>query len=202
MAATEETMLDPVTEARRKLLNRLRRLEGQVRGIQSMIASEKACEDVLTQITAAKSALNQVGLHSVSYAMRTCAAPAPDASSQEVIDATLRLFLEYARPSVDELPDDPTLAPAGEAAERAALLALLGSLESRVRLLQDLVADEAGCGPIFLELGRAKAELNRAGMQVIAHAMHTCLAPAEDADRDAVVDEALEVFIRYIGCVR
>ena len=53
-------------------LNRLRRLEGQIRGLQSMIESGKDCESVLTQIMAAKSALNQVGLHIIGHSMKTC----------------------------------------------------------------------------------------------------------------------------------
>ncbi|EKU45082.1 metal-sensing transcriptional repressor [Staphylococcus arlettae] len=43
------------------LLNRLKRLEGQIRGLQSMIAENRYCIDVLIQITAIQSALKQVG---------------------------------------------------------------------------------------------------------------------------------------------
>lgn len=43
------------------LLNRLKRLEGQMRGLQSMIAEDRYCIDVLVQITAIQSALKQVG---------------------------------------------------------------------------------------------------------------------------------------------
>jgi DNA-binding FrmR family transcriptional regulator len=42
------------------LLNRLKRLEGQMRGLQSMIAEDRYCIDVLVQITAIQSALKQV----------------------------------------------------------------------------------------------------------------------------------------------
>jgi DNA-binding FrmR family transcriptional regulator len=44
------------------LLTRLRRIEGQIRGIQRMLEEGRDCEDVLTQLTAARSALEQVGL--------------------------------------------------------------------------------------------------------------------------------------------
>lgn len=43
------------------LLVRLRRIEGQVRGLQKMIAEDRDCEDILTQIIAVRSALDQVG---------------------------------------------------------------------------------------------------------------------------------------------
>lgn len=47
---------------RQSIILRLRRIEGQVRGVQRMIEEESACGDVLTQIAAIKSAINQVGL--------------------------------------------------------------------------------------------------------------------------------------------
>ena len=43
-----------------KILSRLKRVEGQIRGIQGMIIEERPCSDIMVQMTAAKSALNQV----------------------------------------------------------------------------------------------------------------------------------------------
>jgi DNA-binding FrmR family transcriptional regulator len=48
------------------LLNRLKRLEGQMRGLQSMIAEDRYCIDVLVQITAIQSALKQIGFYIVT----------------------------------------------------------------------------------------------------------------------------------------
>ena len=44
------------------LLLRLRRIEGQVRGVEGMVADERPCADVLQQIAAIEAALRQVGL--------------------------------------------------------------------------------------------------------------------------------------------
>lgn len=49
-------------ESKQAIVRRLRRIEGQVRGIQRMIENEEDCQDILTQIAAVKSAVNQVGL--------------------------------------------------------------------------------------------------------------------------------------------
>lgn len=43
------------------LLNRLKRIEGQIKGIQKMIQDDKYCVDVLTQVAAARAAINKVG---------------------------------------------------------------------------------------------------------------------------------------------
>lgn len=81
---------------RTRILNRLRRLEGQIRGLQSMIESGKDCEDVLTQIMAAKSALNQVGLHIVGHSMKRCLIDDEEKSRDELIDEAIAVFLKYS----------------------------------------------------------------------------------------------------------
>lgn len=89
---------DPLgtAEERRKIINRLKRLEGQIRGLQTMIDSGKDCEAVLTQIMAAKSALNQVGLHIIGYSMKTCLVDDTERSRDELIDEAIGVFLKYS----------------------------------------------------------------------------------------------------------
>ncbi len=47
---------------KKDLCIRLRRIEGQVKGIERMIESGDSCKDILTQISAARAALNKVGI--------------------------------------------------------------------------------------------------------------------------------------------
>ncbi|GAB4275471.1 MAG: copper-sensing transcriptional repressor CsoR [Coriobacteriia bacterium] len=92
---------EPVTnptalaEERKRIINRLKRLEGQIRGLQSMIESEKDCEDILTQVMAAKSALDQVGLHIIRHAMHECLLDEANKSTDELVDEALDVFLKY-----------------------------------------------------------------------------------------------------------
>lgn len=81
---------------RKAILNRLKRLEGQIRGLQQMVESGKECDAVLTQVMAAKSALNQVGLHIVGHAMKNCLIDDDTASRDEVIDEAIKVFLKYS----------------------------------------------------------------------------------------------------------
>ena len=81
---------------RKRILNRLRRLEGQIRGLQTMIESDKNCDAVLTQILAAKSALNQVGLHIIGHSMKTCLVSETATTREEVIDEAIQVFLKYS----------------------------------------------------------------------------------------------------------
>ena len=83
-------------DERKRILNRLKRLEGQVRGLQTMIESGKDCDAILTQVMAAKSALEQVGLHVVGYTMKNCLIDDSAQSRDEVVDEAIKVFLKYS----------------------------------------------------------------------------------------------------------
>jgi DNA-binding FrmR family transcriptional regulator len=59
------------------VLDRLRRIEGQVRGIQRMIERGEECEAILTQVLAARSALDRVAAQVVSASLEECLATRP-----------------------------------------------------------------------------------------------------------------------------
>ncbi len=96
MDDTSVTPLTTTEEERRRIINRLRRLEGQIRGLQTMVESGKDCEAVLTQIMAAKSALNQVGLHIIGHSMKTCLVDDSIKDRDELIDEAIKVFLKYS----------------------------------------------------------------------------------------------------------
>ena len=98
MADTRRSISLITDEAeRKKIINRLRRLEGQIRGLQTMIDTDQDCNAVLTQVMAAKSALNQVGLHVVGHAMKHCMiSDDPPITRDEVIDEAIQVFLKYS----------------------------------------------------------------------------------------------------------
>ena len=61
---------------RKKILNRLRRIEGQVRGIERMVEDDRYCIDILTQVGATITALESVGLKVLEDHTRHCVAEA------------------------------------------------------------------------------------------------------------------------------
>ena len=78
-----------------KVLARLRRVEGQVRGIQRMVEDERYCVDVLAQISACTSALEKVGLMLLNDHIRHCvrgslADGSGDERIQELVEAVDR----------------------------------------------------------------------------------------------------------------
>jgi len=57
---------------KKKLSNRLKRIEGQVRGIQKMLAEDVYCDDIITQIAATRSALASVSKELFEAHLNTC----------------------------------------------------------------------------------------------------------------------------------
>ena len=86
------------TQDKQDYLKRLRRIEGQVRGLQKMVEDDKYCIDILTQVSAVTSALQSVALglledhlgHCVTQAVAE-GGDAADAKVREAADAIARL---------------------------------------------------------------------------------------------------------------
>ena len=72
MECCSEKMKIRSEEEKRALINRLSRIEGQVRGIKQMIAEDKYCIDVLTQTSATASAINSFAKEVLESHIRSC----------------------------------------------------------------------------------------------------------------------------------
>jgi CsoR family transcriptional regulator, copper-sensing transcriptional repressor len=86
------------TADKEKYLNRLRRIEGQIRGLEKMVEDDKYCIDILTQVSAATSALQSVALGLLEDHLGHCVAQATAeggdvaaAKVKEASDAIARL---------------------------------------------------------------------------------------------------------------
>jgi DNA-binding FrmR family transcriptional regulator len=77
------TPLRGYTATKDQLLARLRRIEGQIRGIEGMVAEDRYCIDILTQISAAQAALNKVALGLLDGHAHTCVVGADPAQQDE-----------------------------------------------------------------------------------------------------------------------
>lgn len=72
------------------LVNRLSRIEGQVRGIKNMVESEAYCVDILTQVSAIQSALNSFNKVLLSNHIKSCVVEDIRAGNDEVVDELLK----------------------------------------------------------------------------------------------------------------
>jgi DNA-binding FrmR family transcriptional regulator len=71
-----------------RVLARLRRIEGQIRGLQRMVENDDYCIDILTQITAASNALKKVAVGLLEDHIRHCVAEGSEDDRDMVTEAT------------------------------------------------------------------------------------------------------------------
>jgi DNA-binding FrmR family transcriptional regulator len=91
--------VDPAIKTRN--VTRLRRIEGQVRGLQKMVEEERYCADVLTQISSVHEALRAVARELMRNHLKHCAAAAirsgSSANADAMYDELVNLFHTHSR---------------------------------------------------------------------------------------------------------
>jgi DNA-binding FrmR family transcriptional regulator len=90
--------VDP--DLKERNLKRLRRIEGQVRGIARMVEEERYCADIMTQVSSVQEALRSVGRELMRNHLRHCAAAAikaGDARAEAMYDELLDLIYTHSR---------------------------------------------------------------------------------------------------------
>ena len=90
--------VDP--EAKTRNLHRLRRIEGQVRGLQKMIEEDRYCADILTQISSVHEALRGVGRELMRNHLKYCATGAIEsgpAEAEKMYDELVELMYRHSR---------------------------------------------------------------------------------------------------------
>jgi CsoR family transcriptional regulator, copper-sensing transcriptional repressor len=83
MPATETREVRGYTADKEAVLKRLRRIEGQVRGVQAMVEEDRYCIDVVTQVTAIESALDKVALELLEDHANHCVIGGEPAKQEE-----------------------------------------------------------------------------------------------------------------------
>jgi len=98
-AGRHAVAVDP--EIKSAVLNRLRRIEGQVRGLQKMVEEERYCADVLTQVSSTQEALRGVGRAMLRNHLKHCASTAirsdDPAVAEAMYDELVELMFRSAR---------------------------------------------------------------------------------------------------------
>lgn len=88
----EQKQLSPIDdELQAQIVSRLKRIEGQARGIQKMIEEKRKCEDIVIQLAAMKAAIVQVGMMILGTHMMECFGV--DNVASEENDASLQKFM-------------------------------------------------------------------------------------------------------------
>ncbi|AIK37358.1 transcriptional regulator [Bacillus pseudomycoides] len=81
-----------------QIMNRLKRIEGQVRGIQNMIENDRYCVDILVQISAINAAMKKVGMGILKNHTNHCVSNAiKDGNGDEAIEELMKVFERFSK---------------------------------------------------------------------------------------------------------
>ena len=92
---------DKIEVSREAIVKRLRRIEGQIRGLQKMVADERECESIVTQLAAVRSAIDSVGALVLNNYIKICA-PMGSKTDPEVYEAMVRVVGVWGRVRLGE----------------------------------------------------------------------------------------------------
>lgn len=85
-------------DEKQKVINRLKRIEGQVRGIQKMVEEDRYCVDILVQISAIQSALKQVGFAVTERHINHCVSDAiRQGEGEETIEELMSVLKQFSK---------------------------------------------------------------------------------------------------------
>lgn len=87
----------PYASDREEILSRLRKIEGQIRGIQKMVSDDATCVDVLTQVSAVVSGMEKVGLRLLRDHMKGAVTEAMGnkSSSEEKVEEVVKVVERF-----------------------------------------------------------------------------------------------------------
>jgi len=83
------------------LIARLKRIEGQIRGIQRMLEEDRVCEDIVTQVMAARTALDQVSIHILDQHVQRCMCGDEPGEAMRSMQNALKMWMKLGAPQAE-----------------------------------------------------------------------------------------------------
>ena len=84
-------------ESKKKMINRLSRIEGQIKGMKAMLEDDRHCGDVLVQMAAAEKGLRAFGIELAKSHFHSCVLPDIQEGGEELAEEFLLLFEQMAK---------------------------------------------------------------------------------------------------------
>lgn len=82
---------------KQSLINRLKRIEGQIRGLEKMVENDAYCPDILIQVSAANSALNSFNKELLKKHIKSCVVNDVKNGNEEIIDELVNVIQKLMR---------------------------------------------------------------------------------------------------------
>lgn len=94
----DEPVVPRTNEEKQAVINRLKRIEGQVRGVQKMVEEDRYCVDILVQISAINAAMKKVGYTVTERHMKHCVSQAvSDGDGDKAMEELLEVMKHFSK---------------------------------------------------------------------------------------------------------
>jgi DNA-binding FrmR family transcriptional regulator len=167
-----------------ELVVRFKKIEGQVRALSRMIEEDRPCEEIVTQLAAARAAMDQAGFQFVASRLRECLNQHDETISSE---STMDLFLDHVR-CLTRQPEKE-----------------IGSAADELKILWQMLDEHKPCDEILAQYAAARLALDQAGYEFVSTRLQECMSRGElgEQQKGKAQEKLLKIFFdlaRILPC--
>jgi DNA-binding FrmR family transcriptional regulator len=171
---------------------RLRRIQGQVKGIEKMVDCEVCCKDVLVQIAAIRAANNKVGALLVENFAKSCVVCESSEDTTNNIDQLVNTLLLFLKGT--EIPEEPV----EEKDLKAEILVRLKRIQVQVESIEKLIQTEACCKKILVQIASVREGINKVGALLVENYAKSCLVSEDQEATNKNIDGLVATILTFL----
>lgn len=178
--------LSSTDELRKRLISRINRIAGQLRGIEKMILNHIKCDEILNQIASVKSALNGVAKVVLEAHLKNCVVQEiksgleQEATSELIL--TLNSLIEKRGLKTDESNDD-----------------IIRKIEKQIEEMRKSIEKETCCSSVLKDISTIKGELDSMARAILEGHIKNCLVrEVKGNNEEKTIDDFLYTINKMI----
>lgn len=177
---------------KKDIVVRLRRIQGQVKGIEKMVTCEVCCKDVLVQIAAVRAANNKAGaLLLKNYAQNCMVSDCSEDTSKNVdrLVSTLLLFMRNSNTNKKEENSDNL---------KEKIVKKLQEIQSQVEGIEKMIQYESCCQDILVQFASVREDINEVGALLIENYAQSCLISDNEEVTSKNIDDLISTMLAFL----
>ncbi|NLZ49778.1 MAG: metal-sensitive transcriptional regulator [Clostridiales bacterium] len=177
---------------KKDIVVRLRRIQGQVKGIEKMVSGEVCCRDVLVQIAAVRAANNKAGALLLKNFAKNCmiGETSEDTSkNMERLVSTLLLFLRSGnikerKTSSENLKEE--------------IVKKLQEIQGQVEGIEKMIQFESCCQDILVQFASVRENINEVGVLLVENYAQSCLITDDEEVTNKNIDDLISTMLSFL----
>lgn len=172
-------------KTQKSILDRLNRIEGQVRGIKKMIEKSTYCDDVINQIEASRSALSAIELILLESHFKYCVGEELRNGKMEAMEEILHTISKLTELEPSSKTEEPVI-------DR------LNKAEEEIKNIKKMIEGEFYCDEIISQIEATRSLLRNTELVLLEGHLKCCVAEQLKGGKDEVVEEVLKTIKKLI----